>query len=139
MKKEKSCGAIVYRLGEDMDQVEYLLIRHVNGGHWAFTKGHVEAGESESDTALRKIREETGLEVELDQNFRQVNTYSPAEGIEKDVIYFIAQSLDQAVTKQTVEVSDFAWLPYEEALDRLTYSNDQGILKLAQDYLTQDE
>ena len=39
MKKEKSCGAIVYR---EKDGVEILLIKHKNGGHWAFPKGHVE-------------------------------------------------------------------------------------------------
>ena len=58
MKKEKSCGAVVYR--ETGEQIEILLIRHKNGGHWAFPKGHVEKKETEEDTALREIREETG-------------------------------------------------------------------------------
>ena len=40
MKKEKSCGAIVSRTTETGREI--LLIRHVNGGHWAFPKGHVE-------------------------------------------------------------------------------------------------
>ena len=49
MKKEKSCGAVVYR--ETGEQIEILLIRHKNGGHWAFPKGHVEKKETEEDTA----------------------------------------------------------------------------------------
>ena len=44
MRKEKSCGALVVRMGND--EPEILLIKH-NGGHWAFPKGHVEAGETE--------------------------------------------------------------------------------------------
>ena len=54
MKKEKSCGAIVYR---EKDGVEILLIKHKNGGHWAFPKGHVENKETEEETALREIWE----------------------------------------------------------------------------------
>ena len=58
------------------EQIEILLIRHKNGGHWAFPKGHVEKKETEEDTALREIREETGLEVLLDTGFRRAVTYS---------------------------------------------------------------
>ena len=46
LKKEKSCGAVVYRKGET--GMEVLLIKHKNGGHWAFPKGHVEKKETES-------------------------------------------------------------------------------------------
>ncbi|MEG2924609.1 MAG: NUDIX domain-containing protein, partial [Oscillospiraceae bacterium] len=51
MKKEKSCGVICFDLKEENPRV--LLIRHRFGGHWAFPKGHVEKGETETDTALR--------------------------------------------------------------------------------------
>jgi len=62
MKREKSCGALVVRKnGENFDLV---LLRHRFGGHWSFPKGHVEAGESERQTALREVREETGLAIE---------------------------------------------------------------------------
>ena len=69
MKKEKSCGAIVYRQRDSW--VEVLLICHKNGGHWAFPKGHVEKQETEEETALREIREETGLTVKLNTAFRR--------------------------------------------------------------------
>ena len=49
MKKEKSCGAIVYRKKEGV--IQFLLI-HQTLGHWTFPKGHVEDGESEQQTAL---------------------------------------------------------------------------------------
>ena len=45
MKWEKSCGAVVFRKAGDT--LEVLLIRHKNGGHWAFPKGHVEHEETE--------------------------------------------------------------------------------------------
>ena len=61
MIREKSCGALVYR--KKQDKVELLLIKHRNGGHWSFPKGHVESGENEYQTALREIKEETGLDL----------------------------------------------------------------------------
>lgn len=89
MKKEISCGAVIARQTENGREI--LLIRHVNGGHWAFPKGHMEGNETESETALREIREETGLTVTLDTCFRAVVTYSPKPDVMKDVIYFAAE------------------------------------------------
>lgn len=77
MKKEKSCGAVVFR--REGERVLFLL-EHMVQGHISLPKGHVESGETEAETALREIREETGLEAVLDTSFRHVITYSPAPG-----------------------------------------------------------
>ena len=63
MKKEKSCGCIVFNDGK------VLLVRH-NKGHWDFPKGHVEPGETEEQTAKREVKEETNIDVEINTNFR---------------------------------------------------------------------
>ena len=47
-----SCGAVVFR--KYHGNTELLLIKHTVGGHWAFPKGHVESGETETQTALRE-------------------------------------------------------------------------------------
>ena len=78
MKHEKSCGAICYTREEGAPRV--LVICHRYGGHWAFPKGHVEAGESEEETAMREVREETGAQVRVRPGYREVTTYSPAKG-----------------------------------------------------------
>ena len=70
--EEKSCGAVIWR--GTPGEHQYLLARH-NGGHWSFPKGHVEGEETEIQTAQREILEETGLQAEIDTNFRQVVTY----------------------------------------------------------------
>lgn len=133
MTREKSCGAVVYRL--EKGEPRFLLIRHVNGGHWAFPKGHVEEGETEAGTALREIREETGLTVTLRTDFRETVSYSPKPGVTKDVVYFLAQAADAPVTRQREEVSDSRWLPGQEALELVTYKNDRTILKAAVNHL----
>ena len=127
MKKETSCGAVIARQTET--GLEILLIRHMNGGHWAFPKGHVEAGETEAETALREIREETGLLVELDTSFRAVVTYSPKPGVMKDVIYFAAELSGGSQQMQAEEVTDMRWVALDAADQLITYENDKGVLK----------
>ena len=74
MKKEISCGAVIARQTENGREI--LLIRHVNGGHWAFPKGHMEGNETESETALREIREETGREMTVYSDMPGVQLYT---------------------------------------------------------------
>ena len=79
MKHEKSCGGLIYR--EHEGETHILLLKHRCGGHWSFPKGHMEAGETEMETALREIREETGLRVFLREGFREAVEYSPKPNV----------------------------------------------------------
>lgn len=122
MKYEKSCGAVI------LDGKKVLVLQQA-AGHWGFPKGHVEKGETEVETAKREIKEETGLDVEINENYKYCETYSPAEGIEKEVIYFIANKVGGEIKPQEEEVSQIEWMTYEKALDMLTYTNSKEILK----------
>ena len=124
MKYEKSCGAIV------LDGGKILVIQQAEG-HWGFPKGHVEAGETEIQTAIREIKEETNYDVEVNENFRYVETYSPKEGVEKDVVFFVAKKVAGDMRPQEEEVQNILWLTYEETLEKLTYENSKEILKKA--------
>ena len=84
MRREKSCGAVLFR---DLSGERIFLVLHSTQGHWTLCKGHVEPGETEQETAMREIREETGLTVAFVENFRRVVTYSPAPGVTKDVVF----------------------------------------------------
>lgn len=133
MKLEKSCGAII--LSSNNDNRKVLLIQHENGGHWAFPKGHVENGETEIETAAREIEEETGLQAEISTAFRKSVSYSPAEGITKEVVYFLAFAANEDIQKQDAEVTDYLWLPMNDALAKVTYDNDKYILQTAIDFV----
>ena len=135
MNQEKSCGAVI--VTKDIENPKVVLIKHQNGGHWAFPKGHVEGNETEEETALREIMEETHLSVELDTQFRHVVRYSPYKGTEKEVVYFIAYANEQTILKQDEEVLASTWLSFSDALAQITYENDQKILQSAIDYLTE--
>ncbi|MBQ6384204.1 MAG: NUDIX domain-containing protein [Clostridia bacterium] len=136
MKKEKSCGAVVWK--KENGKILFL-IEHMALGHISLPKGHVEGNETEEETALREIREETNLEVRLDTGFRHVVTYSPRSGILKDVVFFIAEAVSDRLINQECEVSALEWLPFEQALKILTYTTDRDILSLAAEYLKEAE
>ena len=127
MKKEKSCGAIVFYLKENKEEI--LLIKHANSGHWSFPKGHVEADETETETALREIKEETGVCVEIDTRFRSVVTYSPKKDVIKDVIYFFATAEGYNTQRQEEEVAEIKWVKMEEAYQAVSYKNDKILVE----------
>ena len=129
MKKEKSCGAIVFYLKENKEQI--LLIKHSNSGHWSFPKGHVEAGETEVETAVREIKEETGVDANIDTRFRTVVTYSPKKDVIKDVVYFFATADCYETEKQEEEVSEVRWVDIDKALGSVSYKNDKELVRKA--------
>ncbi len=122
MKQEKSCGCIVIN-----DDNEILLIHH-NKGHWDFPKGHVEEGETEVQTAIREVKEETNIDVEVDQKYRYVTKYSPKEDVIKEVVYFLAKNITNNQTPQLEEVSEVKWFTFEEAVEMITYDTSRELL-----------
>lgn len=133
MLHEKSCGAIVYR--KFHGNTELLLIKNQNGGHWSFPKGHVEAGETEEETALREIMEETGIEVILDTSFRHVITYTPKKETTKDVIYFLAKAVTYDYTPQEAEIAQIKWVEINHAASILSYDNDRQLVAQAKEQI----
>lgn len=129
MLHEKSCGAIVYR--KFHGNIEILLVKHVNSGHWSFPKGHVELGETEVETAQREILEETGIEVIIDSSFRETVTYSPKQGTQKIVVYFLAKAKGYDFIPQPDEIADIKWVEIGRAQSVLSYDNDRSIVSKA--------
>ena len=124
MRKEKSCGTITYHLIDDYNIV-FLLIKQHNTYHWGFPKGHQETEETDQMTALRETKEETGQDVKLYHHLKSYVTYHPKSTIEKTVIYYLAESLNQDVTIQIDEVIAYQWATYDLVLETLTYENDK--------------
>ena len=130
MIKEKSCGAVVYK-----KEKIYFLIEEMKAGHYSIPKGHVENNETEIETALREIKEETNLEVNLDSNFREVVSYSPYEGCIKDVVFFVAKAKTFDMKEQLIEVTSLKWLEPVDAINILTFDSDKEVLRKALKYL----
>ena len=122
MKYEKSCGCIIIK--ED----KVLLVQH-NAGHWDFPKGHMEENETEIQTAIREVKEETNLDVLLQENKRYVSKYYPKEDIYKQVVFFLATCKTEGLKRQEAEIQNIEWLSFEDALNRITHENSRKILK----------
>lgn len=132
MKKnihEISSGAVVYSFFENSKVIKYLVIKNKNGHHWSFPKGHIEKGETIKDTALREIKEETGLSVIIESKTVAVNTYSPYQNCIKDVYFFLARTDEHDFRLQESEIDEIKWLSYDEVLQILTYDNDKKVFK----------
>jgi bis(5'-nucleosidyl)-tetraphosphatase len=135
---ERSAGFIVYRDPDPRHPSRlYLLLDY--GRHWDYAKGHVEKGEDDFAAALRELAEETGIDNaepvtgfshELEYFFRH-----PKRGlIKKTVIFFLAKIRNELV-ELSHEHEGYAWLPYEQALERLTYKNAREALQAAEAFL----
>ena len=124
---EKSCGAVVYRINEK-NEVRVLLVKNHNGKCWTFPKGHIERGETEEQTALREIKEETGLTVEIIPGFRETSTYRPFGKIHKTAVFFLAKADKSVVSMQPSEIDYYLWVSLNEALTMCRHDNDIKIL-----------
>ena len=135
MGKENSCGAIVFRKHQGI--VQYLLL-HYGAGHWDFPKGHVEKNEKEEQTALRELKEETGIQdAEILENFKDSVKYffkSGDETIFKEVVFFLAETHASEVIISSEHIG-YAWLGYENAYKKLTFNNAKELLKKANQFL----
>ena len=121
MKVEKSCGCIV------IDGRNVLLVKQTKG-HWSFPKGHMEEGESEIQTAVREVKEETNVDAIPDETKRYVEEYLMDNGNMKQVIYFVSKQESSNIKAQESEIAEITWLPFEKALETITYDNTRELL-----------
>ena len=135
LQETKSSGAIVYKV--EGNEIKYLLIMLIRG-NWGFPKGHFEGEETEKETAVREIFEETGLNVKFHDDFRETIQYFPAPFIFKTVIYFLAEAVTDNVKIQTDEVAEYRWATHDEAAKLITYRLQKKILKKANDMLSNE-
>ena len=99
MKKEKSCGTIIIK------NDEVLIIRQ-KSGFCGFPKGHVENGETEVETAIRETKEETNIDVEVNESLRFEMSYITDKNIDKTVVFFVAKPTTEEIIIQEEELSD---------------------------------
>ena len=108
---EKSCGVLPYRI---LDGVrKYLIVFQHHSQCWSLPKGHMEAGETEADTALRELREETGLTAQLDLSRCATIEYPISPLARKQVVFFSGQVDGEPVVCDR-EIESFRWVTAEE-------------------------
>lgn len=133
---ERAAGYLLFR--ERGGKREYLLVRNKNGRHWGFPKGRIEAGETPQEAARREVSEEVGIrDLRPVPGFSRTINYSFIRNgklIHKEVTYFLAETQEEGVLNAE-ELVDMRWLPFARALATLTFPEQQGVLKEAEEAL----
>ncbi|GHT49696.1 NUDIX hydrolase [Endomicrobiia bacterium] len=135
MLKEFSCGAVIYKI--ENDNPVFLLVRSKRNGKWGFSKGHVENGENEIETARREIFEEVGIKkIKFLENFRKESVYairSNLKGIpaEKHSIYFLALALEDPSDFDTNEIAEIKWTDINHAQELFFFTSQKEIINSA--------
>jgi len=137
-RRERSAGVVVFRADPAAAGGRVFLLLDY-GRFWDYPKGHVEPGEDDRAAALRELAEETGIDdaTLIDGFAREIAYFFRGKRglIRKEVVFFLARTSRQRVELSHEHVG-FAWLPYEQALERTTYANAKEILRKANDFLT---
>lgn len=132
--EERSAGAVVFRNAPGGRM--YLLLQ--NAGRWDFSKGGVEKGESELQTVMREVEEETGIkDLQIVPGFRKVIEYFYRRGgknIHKQVIYLLGSTTSEAV-KISFEHQGYGWFAYKDAVQKASYNNSKIILNEAERFV----
>ncbi|MFQ5598716.1 MAG: NUDIX hydrolase [Nitrospiria bacterium] len=140
-RKHTSSGGVVYSVKEGRLQV--ILISHHNlKGRliWCLPKGSVEKGETLTETALREVREETGIRGRILEKIGHIQYwfYSKHEEIKifKTVHFYLLKYLDGSVEDHDGEVDEARWVSVQEGLSMLSHRSERSILEKAGRYLT---
>jgi 8-oxo-dGTP pyrophosphatase MutT (NUDIX family) len=131
-----SAGGLV--VAERGDGPWVVLIAHRSTGgvlQWTLPKGRTEAGEELEDTAVREVREETGLHAEVVEKLGVVDywfVWRPDQvRYHKFVHYFLMAHRGGDMDDRDDEAEDVVWLPYDEAIERLTHPNERALVVAA--------
>lgn len=117
MKKfEKSCGAIIVSDNK-------ILIVKQKSGLFGFPKGHIENNETEVETAVREVREETGLEIKIYDEYRYSLSFLLKNGIKKEVVYFLATKTSKYVNIDNNEIIGYEWVNINDVYNKLEFDN----------------
>jgi len=134
MRYVKSCGFVAYK--QIGNENYYLIIKSLNGDV-GFPKGHMESGESELETAIRELKEETGIDVNVVQGFRRQIEYELRRipDTVKQSVYFLGECISDNIICQEAEVTEAGFVSYEDALKLLTFEETKNILEDAEKFL----
>lgn len=134
MRYVKSCGFVAYK---QIGNENYYLIIKSPSGDVSFPKGHMEPGESELETAIRELKEETGISVNVIPGFRRQIEYELRRipDTVKQSVYFLGECISDNIVCQEAEVTEAGFVSYEDALKRLTFEETKNILEDAEKFL----
>lgn len=136
---QTSAGGVTYR--RTGSRVEVALILVGDKQRWQLPKGMINPQEPVETAAVREVREETGLTVELIQPIEQVQFWyfvkrdgKPVR-IHKFVDFYLMRYIEGSTDDHDHEVSEARWFEIGEALSVITFESERHVLELARDQI----
>ena len=138
-RSEVSAGGVVYRRSDEGVEV-VLAARRTRRGDlaWGLPKGLVEPDETPEQAAVREVREETGLEADVEVSLGEIRYFYVWEGVRvrKAVHFFLMRATGGDVSQHDDEMEEVRWFPLSVALRRATYKGEREVLQRAAARLT---
>lgn len=137
-------GLVVDRAGGQLRAA--LIARHDRRGKlvWSMPKGHVEAGETTREAAVREVAEETGITGTVVAELGAIDFWfvtqaddGGARRVHKTVHHFLLERVSGELSADDIEVVEVAWVPIVELGERLGYADERGLLARARELLGQ--
>jgi 8-oxo-dGTP pyrophosphatase MutT (NUDIX family) len=138
-RREVSAGGVVYR--REGDDLEVLLAaRRTRRGDlaWGLAKGGIELDETIEDAAVREVREETGIDAEIEESLGETRYFYVWDDVRvrKVVHFFLMRHVGGDTNDHDDEMEDVRWFPLERALKRAAYKGEREVLARAAERLT---
>jgi 8-oxo-dGTP pyrophosphatase MutT (NUDIX family) len=133
---EFSAGGVVYR--HSRSGYDVAAVQRARHDDWSLPKGHIEEGETREQAALREVKEETGLDARIVEPLGEIVYFyhRPKKGLTRKTVYhYLMEATSADLGLPNWEVSQVRWLPITEAHTLLSYENDKGLIRKAQEVL----
>ncbi|MDT8910464.1 NUDIX hydrolase [Amycolatopsis sp. PS_44_ISF1] len=137
---ETSAGGLVVDPGREHAALIGRLDRH-GKLLWSLPKGHIEDGETVEQTAVREVREETGISARVLRPLGTIDYWFVAERrrVHKTVHHFLLESTGGELSDEDVEVTEVAWVPLAELEHTLAYSDERKLVRKAKELFAHDD
>ena len=133
LKKQTSAGGVIYKKNDGSIQIVLISVR--NGQAWCLPKGIVDKGETTEETAVREVREETGLNGRIIDALGEINYwyFVREENIKcrKKVYFYLMEYVSGDTADHDFEVDEAGWFPLEIALEKVSYKGDRMVIEKA--------
>ena len=125
------------REGDDLEVL--LAARRTRRGDlaWGLAKGGIELDESIEDAAVREVREETGIDAEIEDSLGETRYFYVWDDVRvrKVVHFFLMRAVGGDTNDHDDEMEDVRWFPLDRALKRAAYRGEREVLGRAADLL----